>query len=109
MYALTFDDGPSPSSSILLTTLTAAGIKASFFAVGTQIDEFPNTLKQEVGPSRNVQGANLNLTHIYVTVSRCQRVMLTLRSGNGFASMLTSRLLSTEPQLCQAAAGTQAY
>lgn len=48
MYALTFDDGPSPSSSTLLATLTAAGIKASFFAVGTQIDEFPNTLKQEV-------------------------------------------------------------
>ncbi len=47
-YALTFDDGPSENSNALLDILAANGVKANFFLVGTQIDNFPSQIAREV-------------------------------------------------------------
>ena len=41
MFALTFDDGPGPSTSDLLDVLKAAGVKATFFLLGRNVEEAP--------------------------------------------------------------------
>jgi chitin deacetylase len=42
-YALSFDDGPGPSTESLLDVLAQAGVKATFFLLGRNIDEAPWT------------------------------------------------------------------
>lgn len=51
MIALTFDDGPSKFTMQLLEQLNAYGAKATFFLVGENIDDYPDTIKkmQEIG------------------------------------------------------------
>ncbi|RYG45620.1 MAG: polysaccharide deacetylase family protein, partial [Chitinophagaceae bacterium] len=39
--ALTFDDGPSEFTPTVLDMLAAAGIKATFFCIGKNVDRFP--------------------------------------------------------------------
>jgi peptidoglycan-N-acetylglucosamine deacetylase len=39
--ALTFDDGPGPSTEALLDVLAAARVRATFFVLGRNIDEVP--------------------------------------------------------------------
>ena len=41
MFALTFDDGPGPSTAALLDVLRDAGVKATFFLLGRNIVEAP--------------------------------------------------------------------
>ena len=41
MFALTFDDGPGPSTSGLLDVLRAAGVRATFFLLGRNLEEAP--------------------------------------------------------------------
>lgn len=47
LVALTYDDGPSSHTERLLDCLEANGVKATFFVVGTQVEEYPDTLKRE--------------------------------------------------------------
>lgn len=47
VIALTFDDGPDADFTLsILATLRAHGAKATFFVVGTQIEYFPEVLRQ---------------------------------------------------------------
>ena len=47
VIALTFDDGPSPSTTpIVLEALKAHNAKATFFMVGQNAKEYPDTVKQ---------------------------------------------------------------
>lgn len=46
--ALTFDDGPSPYTQRMLDALARAGAKATFFALGNQLAEFPLPLQRTV-------------------------------------------------------------
>ena len=46
--AFTFDDGPGPYTHYALTKLTQAGERATFFAVGRSIDNFPGWLPREL-------------------------------------------------------------
>ena len=39
--ALTFDDGPAPDTAAVLDTLQTHGVKATFFMVGRQVEQFP--------------------------------------------------------------------
>lgn len=41
MFALTFDDGPGPDTSDLLDVLRAAGVRATFFLLGRNVEEAP--------------------------------------------------------------------
>lgn len=41
MFALTFDDGPGPSTSNLLDGLHSAGVRATFFLLGRNLEEAP--------------------------------------------------------------------
>lgn len=51
MVALTFDDGPGPRTMELLNVLEANGAKATFFMVGPNVDNYPDTVKkmEEIG------------------------------------------------------------
>ncbi len=41
MFALSFDDGPGPSTSALLDVLAAEGVRATFFLLGRNLEEAP--------------------------------------------------------------------
>jgi peptidoglycan/xylan/chitin deacetylase (PgdA/CDA1 family) len=41
MFALTFDDGPGPSTAELLDVLAASGVRATFFLLGRNVEEAP--------------------------------------------------------------------
>ncbi|HEY5675883.1 MAG TPA: polysaccharide deacetylase family protein, partial [Myxococcales bacterium] len=41
MFALTFDDGPGPSTAELLDVLGASGVRATFFLLGRNLEEAP--------------------------------------------------------------------
>lgn len=41
MYALTFDDGPGPSTGELLDVLGAASVRATFFLLGRNVEQAP--------------------------------------------------------------------
>ena len=41
LYALTYDDGPGPSTEALLDVLEAAGARATFFLLGRNLCEAP--------------------------------------------------------------------
>lgn len=47
VFALTIDDGPSNVTPQMLTNLANAGVKASFFLLGTNVDKFPGTVTSE--------------------------------------------------------------
>ena len=51
MIALTFDDGPSKFTMQLLEQLNTYGARATFFLVGENIPDYPDTIKkmQEIG------------------------------------------------------------
>ncbi|MFE3447615.1 polysaccharide deacetylase family protein [Nonomuraea sp. NPDC059194] len=44
--ALTFDDGPGPSTGALLSTLKKSGAKATFFLMGKHVEQRPTLVKR---------------------------------------------------------------
>lgn len=46
--ALTFDDGPSRDTEVLLDGLAGRGVKATFFVLGVCAEEYPDIVKREV-------------------------------------------------------------
>ncbi len=48
LIALTFDDGPNPTTTPqLLKTLSAAKVPATFFALGSEAQQYPDIIKEE--------------------------------------------------------------
>lgn len=43
---LTFDDGPSPNTSKILSILEDENVKATFFVIGNQVDIYKDTIKK---------------------------------------------------------------
>lgn len=60
---LTFDDGPSINTKDILDILKANEIKATFFALGVQVKEFPETTKRIYDEGHYI--ANHGYSHIY--------------------------------------------
>ena len=53
--ALTFDDGPWPDfTEPLLDGLAERGVKATFFLIGAQVGQFPETVKREAAEGHQV-------------------------------------------------------
>ncbi len=48
VIALTFDDGPWPTTNELLDVLKEYDVKATFFTIGEQIADYPDAMKREV-------------------------------------------------------------
>ena len=70
--ALTFDDGPDAKyTPAILDTLKSRGVKATFFVVGRQADEYPNLLRRIIREGHEVGNhtythPNLSLTSPFV-------------------------------------------
>jgi peptidoglycan/xylan/chitin deacetylase (PgdA/CDA1 family) len=66
--ALTFDDGPWPGSTdAILSELTSAGVKATFFEIGKQVKGRPQLSKQVLADGMEI--GNHSYSHIYLTHS----------------------------------------
>jgi peptidoglycan/xylan/chitin deacetylase (PgdA/CDA1 family) len=46
--ALTFDDGPGPSTPLVLDALAAAGVQATFFVLGRQVERHADVVRRTV-------------------------------------------------------------
>lgn len=64
LIALTFDDGPGPYTDALLDALKMRGVKATFFVVGTCVENYPEVVKREFEEGHQV--ANHTWNHNYL-------------------------------------------
>jgi peptidoglycan/xylan/chitin deacetylase (PgdA/CDA1 family) len=53
--ALTFDDGPSPSTPRLLEILSTYSVRATFFAVGQNVERHPEIARQICAAGHNIE------------------------------------------------------
>ena len=58
---LTFDDGPSKYTGRVLDTLAAAGVKATFCQIGSQLGDYPDTERRLIGDGHTL--CNHSWTH----------------------------------------------
>lgn len=63
---LTFDDGPSTVTPIILDTLKQENIKATFFVLGSRVDVMPDMVKRMYEEGHYV--ANHGYSHLYSSV-----------------------------------------
>lgn len=87
--ALTFDDGPAPDTQRLLGMLDEAGVKVTFFLVGTRAAKYPDIVQAEAAAGHEV--ANHTNAHedllrlddegVRATVTRDQNIVLSAASG----------------------------
>jgi cellulose synthase/poly-beta-1,6-N-acetylglucosamine synthase-like glycosyltransferase/peptidoglycan/xylan/chitin deacetylase (PgdA/CDA1 family)/spore germination protein YaaH len=70
--ALTFDDGPDPRyTPAILDTLRSRGVKATFFVVGRQADEYPALMRRLVREGHEVG----NHTYTHPNLSLTNRII----------------------------------
>jgi peptidoglycan/xylan/chitin deacetylase (PgdA/CDA1 family) len=63
--ALTFDDGPFAYTGEILDVLAEHGVKATFFLVGTQVEQFPHVAKRIVDEGHEI--GNHSYSHKHLT------------------------------------------
>lgn len=63
---LTFDDGPSTVTPIILQTLNEKGVKATFFMLGTNVEKMPDMVKQVYEQGHYI--ANHGYSHVYSSI-----------------------------------------
>lgn len=54
VLALTFDDGPWPTTTELLDVLKEYDVKATFFTIGEQIADYPEAIQREVAEGHQI-------------------------------------------------------
>jgi peptidoglycan/xylan/chitin deacetylase (PgdA/CDA1 family) len=52
--ALTFDDGPGPSTGAVLDVLAREGVQATFFVLGRQVDRHPEVVRRMVAEGHQI-------------------------------------------------------
>jgi len=72
--ALTFDDGPSPTTVSVLNLLRAAGAPATFFTIGSKIASYPRLVRQEasMGAVGNHTWDHVDLTKLPTPAQRTE-------------------------------------
>ena len=65
LVALTFDDGPGPYTGRLLDGLKARGVQVTFFMVGTNVANYPDTVARVYREGHQV--ANHSYDHAELT------------------------------------------
>ena len=86
MFALTFDDGPGPSTAALLDVLRDAGVRATFFLLGRNVEEAPwcgdprraRALAERAGREGHVLG---NHTYSHLRPDRWREFAADVRRG----------------------------
>ena len=84
--SLTFDDGPTASTPLLLALLRLNRATATFFDVGAQMQQYPNLVKDE---ARLGQVANHSYDHPYLDELDYDAVYNELLGTNQIAQQLT--------------------
>ena len=93
MFALTFDDGPGPSTGALLDVLRDEGVRATFFLLGRNVEEAPwcgdparaRALAQRACSEGHVLG---NHTYSHFRPDRWREFAPDVRRGEGVLRLL---------------------
>jgi peptidoglycan/xylan/chitin deacetylase (PgdA/CDA1 family) len=88
--ALTFDDGPHPTSTRqVLAALAAAGAPATFFVLGAKAEKAPEVLREilaaghELGVHGDTHDRRLSLRHPDAIAASLERVLTAVASATG--------------------------
>lgn len=71
---LTFDDGPSPLTPLILNILKEEQVPATFFVVGSRVDLYPDIVKREYDEGHYI--ANHGYTHKYSQIYTSEQMVL---------------------------------
>ena len=71
---LTFDDGPSSNTSQILDILKERGIKATFFVLGSNVENHPEIVKRMYEEGHFI--ANHGYSHVYSTIYQSAETVL---------------------------------
>lgn len=71
---LTFDDGPSPLTPLILDILKEEQVSATFFVVGSRVDLYPDIVKREYDEGHYI--ANHGYTHKYSQIYTSEQTVL---------------------------------
>lgn len=98
---LTFDDGPSQNTPLLLQTLQKANVRATFFVVGTNCLRYPNEVKEEMSAGNKVGIHSWTHEYSYIYSSSANF----MQDFNRLRVYLTQQL-GTAPDICRFPGGT---
>lgn len=88
--ALTFDDGPSPDwTPAILDVLKAAGVKATFFLVGSEVERHPEIVQRIVAEGHEI--GNHSYTHPNLAEATPALIRLELNATQRLIESLTGR------------------
>ncbi|MFI5213840.1 MAG: polysaccharide deacetylase family protein [Gemmatimonadales bacterium] len=88
--ALTFDDGPDDRwTDLILDTLNALGVKATFFVVGQNVEKYPDAVRRMVAEGHEV--GNHTFTHPNMAEVGKRRVRLELNATERAIEAVTGR------------------
>lgn len=107
--ALTFDDGPTEFTPKFLDLLKEHDIKATFFCIGRQIGQYPETFRRIIEEGHTVgnhtlsHAANtgfLSVSKMITEIERCDDIML--KTGNITTDLYRPPFGVTNPHIAQA-------
>jgi len=87
--ALTYDDGPTPMTGQYLTALQTAGVKATFFDVGTAMQAAPSAVQAEAAAGMDVE--NHTWDHKDLTALTDAQIIAELQQQMTLANSLTGK------------------
>lgn len=102
---LTFDDGPHPNTTPrILKILQDAGVKATFFVVGRQVERYPDLLKAEFEQGEEI--GNHSYSHDYrLLYSRPEAFLADIKQMDE----LIFKTIGVRPRIVRAPGGTQGH
>lgn len=94
MVALTYDDGPSPNTATILDVLEENHAVATFFVVGSRLEDYPDTVKRQVELGNEI--GNHTWEHKYLSQlskkgmkSQIRKTIKKLEEMTGYTSKIT--------------------
>lgn len=99
---LTIDDGPSSNTVRILKTLQNERVKATFFVIGRQVEQYPELLKQAFEQGNAI--GNHTYSHIYAEIYKSPEGYLANIKKN---EDLIYKLIGIRPQIIRTPGGTQ--
>ena len=98
---LTFDDGPTKNTPLLLSTLKSLNVRATFFVVGVNCQKFPDAVRQEAsaGHAVGIHSWTHQYSYIYASMTDFMQDFNRLRN-------YVTQQLGREPDICRFPGGT---
>lgn len=98
---LTFDDGPSKNTNLLLQTLQQANVKATFFVIGLNCQKYPDAIKAEQaeGDTVGIHSWTHEYPYIYANMNNFKQDFTELRD-------YLNQQLGAIPTVCRFPGGT---